>query len=72
MPRNLNRRVEVIFPVEDSTHIRYIRDQLFKVYLEDTIKARLMQSDGSYLQAEPGPNEEPVNSQEALLASRSN
>jgi len=48
MPRNLNRRVEVIFPVEDSEHIRYIKDQVLETYLSDNVKARLMKSDGSY------------------------
>jgi len=70
MPRNLNRRVEVIFPVEDPNHIRYILDQLFEVYLVDNVKARLMQPDGSYLRIDPDGDQELINSQETLLAYR--
>jgi polyphosphate kinase len=55
MPRNLNRRVEVIFPVEKPEHIRFIRDQILETYLQDNTKARLMQPDGTYkiVQKEP-------------------
>ena len=38
MPRNLNRRVEVIFPVEDSRMIRHIRDNILETYLLDNSK----------------------------------
>jgi polyphosphate kinase len=49
MPRNLNRRVEVLFPVEDHKLIRRLRDEILSIYLSDTVKARRMQSDGSYV-----------------------
>jgi len=48
MPRNLNRRVEVIFPVRNSKSIRHLRDEVLATYLADVAKARYMQSDGSY------------------------
>ena len=49
MPRNLDRRVEILFPVEDPNLIRQLRDQVLAVYLEDNVKARRMQADGTYL-----------------------
>jgi polyphosphate kinase len=48
MPRNLDRRVEVVFPVEDPTLVHFIHDEVLAVYLADVVKARHMMSDGSY------------------------
>ena len=41
MPRNLNRRVEILFPVEDPAIVRRLRDEILDVYLRDNVKARL-------------------------------
>lgn len=49
MPRNLNRRVEVIFPVESRRLVRHIRDEILEVYLEDRARARQLQADGTYV-----------------------
>ena len=35
MTRNLNHRVEVVFPVESAEHIRYLRDHVLDLYLKD-------------------------------------
>ncbi|MFW6026419.1 MAG: RNA degradosome polyphosphate kinase, partial [Candidatus Woesearchaeota archaeon] len=46
-PRNLDRRVEVLFEVEQEN----IKNRLIKIiniYLSDNVKARELQSDGSY------------------------
>jgi polyphosphate kinase len=48
MPRNLNQRVEVLFPVEDPGLIRHLRDDVLEVYLRDDIKAWHMTPDGDY------------------------
>ena len=48
MPRNLDKRVEILFPVEDETlkeEIIHILD----VQFADNVKARVMQSDGTYI-----------------------
>ncbi len=63
MPRNLNRRVEVLFPVEDKALVRRLRDDILAVYLRDNVKARFMQADGSYVHAVPAEGEEPLDSQ---------
>jgi polyphosphate kinase len=70
MPRNLNRRVEVVFPVEDESQIRYIRDQILDTYLSDNIKARVMMSDGSYEYIKPESGQKLINSQEKFLDQR--
>ncbi|MCJ7700811.1 MAG: polyphosphate kinase 1, partial [Anaerolineales bacterium] len=70
MPRNLNRRVEVIFPVEDPKHIRYIRDVVLNIYLADNLKARIMKPDGSYEFIQPEHGQERVSSQQTFLNMR--
>jgi polyphosphate kinase len=68
MPRNLNRRVEVIFPVRESNLIRHLRDDVLATYLADVAKARYMQPDGSYRRDEDSAAKGAMNSQEELMA----
>lgn len=72
MPRNINRRVEVLFPVENPRMIRHIRENILEVYLSDTVKARLMDSDGQYFRVDPKPDQRPFNSQLWFLEQRLN
>ena len=70
MPRNLNRRVEVIFPVEDSDQIRMIRDQILSTYLSDNVKAREMKADGGYEFKIPKDGQVVIDSQQKFLNRR--
>lgn len=45
--RNLDRRIEVIFPVEDPATKREVK-HILAVYLQDTVKARCLKSNGSW------------------------
>ncbi|MBV7274157.1 RNA degradosome polyphosphate kinase [Clostridium sp. PL3] len=47
MNRNLDRRVELLFPVEDKNAISKIK-QIFDISLSDTVKSRILNTDGSY------------------------
>ena len=47
MPRNLDRRVEILFPVEDE-NLKEKVIHILKLELEDNVKAHLLQPDGSY------------------------
>jgi polyphosphate kinase len=47
MPRNLDRRVETLFPIQDGGGIEQIKAAL-AIYFEDNVKARRMNQDGSY------------------------
>ena len=47
MPRNLNDRVELFFPVEKEEHIHRIKG-LLDLYLRDNVGAHMMQSNGTY------------------------
>jgi polyphosphate kinase len=67
MPRNINRRVEVLFPVREMRLIRYLRDDVLETYLNDNIKARLMNSDGTYKRVSVKGNTPRLNSQLWLL-----
>jgi polyphosphate kinase len=67
MPRNINRRVEVLFPVAKPALVRQIRDRMLAVYLQDNVKARRMNADGTYSRVKPKKGERVVNSQLALL-----
>jgi polyphosphate kinase len=51
MPRNLFERCEVVFPVRDPAVKARIQDEILPAYLADTVKARIQQSDGTYLRA---------------------
>src|SRR5207244_3768850 len=67
MDRNLSRRVEVIFPIEDRRlKERLIRDILF-VSLSDNVKARELLPDGSYRRVQPADGQPRVRSQEKFL-----
>jgi len=70
MPRNLDRRVEVIFPVQAPALVRYLRDEVLGVYLADNVKARQLLPDGTYNCIEPEPGQPLVNSQAWLLSHR--
>jgi polyphosphate kinase len=71
MPRNLDRRVEVLFPVEDLLLVRHLVQQILSIYLADNVKAREMQSDGSYVCIKPREEVPIVNSQSWLIGGRS-
>jgi polyphosphate kinase len=63
MPRNLDRRVEVVAPVHDVHLKRYLKEVVLAAYLRDNVKARLLQPDGTYTRAEAGADEERFDSQ---------
>jgi polyphosphate kinase len=67
MPRNLDRRVEVLFPLEGSELIKHVRDEILAVYLSDTVKGRQMKSDGSYARRTAPGGKRAVSGQEWLL-----
>ena len=49
MPRNLDRRVEVLFPIEDADMQAHIVENILAVCLRDTAKSHILQSDGRYI-----------------------
>jgi polyphosphate kinase len=67
MSRNLDRRVEVLFPIEDRKLVRILRDRVLDLYLNDNVKAREMQPDGSYARKKANAGEPRISAQEELL-----
>ncbi len=67
MPRNLDRRVEAVIPVEDMDILQNLRN-ILEIMLADNRQAWEMQSDGSYIQRRPEQNEPERSSQNILMA----
>jgi polyphosphate kinase len=64
MPRNLDHRIEIAFPILDPVLQAQVREVL-DVQLADTVKARVILPDGGSARIEPG-DAPPVRSQERL------
>lgn len=65
MPRNLDRRVEIIFPVEDEvlkSKVKHIMD----VQLGDNLKAYEMTDEGNYVRIKPLRGKKPVGAQDTF------
>ena len=62
MPRNLERRVEILFPIEEE-QLKQEVIHILELELQDTVKAHLMQKDGSYVKIDKRGKEK-INSQE--------
>lgn len=75
MPRNLDRRIELMFPIQDD-QIRERIMRILELQLADTVKARLMQPDGSYLRIDrrgkPSLNSQMMLCEEAVAAASEN
>lgn len=67
MPRNLFERCEVVFPVRDPAALARIHDEILPAYMADTVKARLQQSDGTYLRASKLVKDAPAFSAQEFL-----
>jgi len=70
MGRNLDRRVEILFPVLDARLIRHVKTEVLDTCLADTAKARIMQPDGTYRRAEVKAPQTPLDSQAELIRRR--
>ena len=65
MPRNLDRRVELMFPVEQPTLVKRLRE-LLKLQWRDNVKSSELHPDGHYTRVVKS-GEERVDAQEALM-----
>ena len=70
MPRNLDRRVEVLFPVESTRLNEMILHDLLNIYLKDNLKARRLLPDGGYERLKPAPQATPLDAQDWMLNQR--
>jgi polyphosphate kinase len=70
MPRNLDRRVEILFPIENLQNRKAIISTILPVQLTDTIKCRLLKSDGSYERRTPSEDMPALNAQSWMVDHR--
>jgi polyphosphate kinase len=68
MPRNLDRRIEAVSPVNDPAHRQTLREVLLLMW-QDNRQAWELESDGSYRQRHPAPGE-PERATHRLLGER--
>ena len=57
MPRNLDRRVETLIPIEDPTVRRQVQDQIMVANLKDTTNSWELQPTGKYIRLDAGEGE---------------
>jgi polyphosphate kinase len=70
MLRNLDRRVEILFPVQDPRLVHHLRDEVLATYLADNVKARRMLPDGSYQRVQSGAAETLLDAQTRFINRR--
>lgn len=68
MPRNLDGRVEVLFPIQDARLRDSVRDDVLNLHLADNVKARLLGSDGRFSRLAAAEQESSIDSQATRLA----
>jgi len=70
MPRNLNRRVEQLFPVEDPNLRESLYQHILQVHLRDNLQARRLLPDGDYERVQPQDGEPEMDSQSWMVEHR--
>jgi polyphosphate kinase len=68
MFRNLDRRVELLVPIEDPKLKRHLKDEVLDLYLRDNTKARRLMVDGTYERIKPGEGEAKHDSQAHFIS----
>lgn len=66
MERNLFKRVETCFPIENQEWSERIKEEL-DLYIQDNCQSWILQQDGTYIKSEPATKEERFNAQQTLL-----
>ncbi len=67
MPRNLERRVEILFPVEPSALRAMLWRHMLHVHLHDTVQAHRLLPDGTYVPLHAPPGQAALSSQAWLM-----
>jgi polyphosphate kinase len=67
MPRNMDRRVEILFPIENANLRAFIVETVLHPYLKDNMQARQLQADGTYTRLKPSADEAPFRAQDWFI-----
>jgi polyphosphate kinase len=67
MPRNLDRRVELLVPIDDLSCRKKLME-ILDSYFRDNQNAWQLQADGTYRRLTPEPDESPIRAQELLYS----
>jgi polyphosphate kinase len=67
MMRNLDRRVEVITPIEDLNLKKHLKENILDVCLNDNSKARRLMVDGKYERVRPAIGDEKIDAQALFM-----
>lgn len=67
MQRNLDGRVETLFPIENEKIRNEVMKTVIKASLKDNQKARTLLTDMTYIMTAPTNGSKPINSQEWLM-----
>jgi polyphosphate kinase len=65
LPRNLEKRIELMFPVRDETAHKRVRE-ILSSYFQDNVKAHRLQPNGRWKKMRPGEGEVPYSVQAAF------
>jgi len=68
MQRNLDRRVELLAPIEDPRLRKHLKEDVLDVCLRDNVKARRLQPDGSYERVRAAEGEDAIDSQSHFIS----
>jgi len=70
MPRNLDRRVEILFPIADPRLRDIIRKDILEVHLKDNAQSRRLLADGTYERVKAKDKDGELNTQRLMLEKR--
>jgi polyphosphate kinase len=68
MPRNLNRRVEVVFPILDPQIKRRIKDEILQTELSDNVSSWTLDSEGNYAPVQVPEDQSAVRAQAVFMS----
>jgi len=68
MTRNLDRRVEILFPIENPKLRKYMVESILNPYLKDNTQGRRLESDGTYTRMTPTPDDPPFKAQDWFVS----